>query len=510
MATKGSHIKRPRYFDRQQLTAEDLALGQHYHIARTKQLNQHLHGWGVVCGALLDVGSQGNISLDEGFAVSPSGCSMLIPALKSIDLYPLIQNACPDAPTDCDKLVKDIDIDRTKEDYERGYSTSDEPVTLYLIARPVEQATEPKPSIPADCSHQGNTMEFSRLCESVCLDVVCHLPHLHQREPIPCEALHALFCHPANNDLGKILKQHFACPETIPPEHDYVVLASLITQLMPNERRRVIDGLSYDSRRILMPTHLLQQYLSCLCERPQPTPSPTPTKTRTATPTTTFTRLPTQTFTRVPTQTMTRLPTQTISGIPTLTITRLPTERPTGFPTRFPTEFPGDFPIGSLTRPIDPLIIDDLDVLSFDPIRGLNTNINELVLLGEEQKSSLRELGIKSVLDLYIADTNEVASKLNLSEVRVAEYRDNALTSMRRGKTIELDDTAFDLEKGMRASIEEVHNVGRTRGRKLTNAGYSSVADMANAQPDVVAEILSVSPKTAQQFINDAQSKMRK
>jgi hypothetical protein len=207
---------------------------------------------------------------------------------------------------------------------------------------------------------------------------------------------------------------------------------------------------------------------------------------------------------------MTRLPTQTISGIPTLTITRLPTERPTGFPTRFPTEFPGDFPIGSLTRPIDPLIIDDLDVLSFDPIRGLNTNINELVLLGEEQKSSLRELGIKSVLDLYIADTNEVASKLNLSEVRVAEYRDNALTSMRRGKTIELDDTAFDLEKGMRASIEKVHNVGRTRGRKLTSAGYSSVADMANAQPDVVAEILSVSPKTAQQFINDAQSKMRK
>lgn len=500
MAIYSTKVKRPRYFDRQQLAAQDLALGQNYYIARTKQLNQHLHGWGVVCGAILDVQATGQVGLSEGFAVSPSGCSMLLPAITDLDFAPLFQKACGDEPADCKGGIDDIPTGSPTPAPSRPPLPDDLPEIMFLVARPIEQATDPRPSIPDDCTHQGNTMEYSRTCESICLEIVCELPPLHQTDIVPCEDLNALFCSRENADIGQILRQNFACPEAVTPEQDYVVLATLITRITPNERRRVVDGVRYDSRRLLLPTQTLQQYLSCLCDRPQPTSTPTVTATRTFPPT------PTPTFTRFPTQTITRFPTQTITGLPTLTITRLPT----GFPTLIATDIPTEFPIGVFTRPVDPLLIEGIDVLEFDPIRGENINIDQLVLLGEEQKVSLHGMGIDSVLDLYVADTSSVAAELNISEVRVAEYRDNALISMRRGNRIDLDDSEFDVDGGMRSPVEDVHNVGRVRGTRLASAGFSSVADVANVQPSILIEILSVSDNTANNMINDARSRMRR
>ena len=158
---------------------------------------------------------------------------------------------------------------------------------------------------------------------------------------------------------------------------------------------------------------------------------------------------------------------------------------------------------------MDPLIIEGVDIRVFDTVRGNNTDIEELILLSDTDRSSLRGLGINSLADLYLANTSEVASELSVSEVRVAEYKDNALESMRRGKAIELDESEFDIESGMREGVEAVHNVGRVRGERLVKAGYASVADIANAEPEVLREVLSVSSDTANEFITDARGRMR-
>jgi hypothetical protein len=532
MAIYSANVKRPRYFDRQQLAAEDLTLGQDYHIDRAKQLNRHLHGWGVVCGAMLVLAKNGTVRLSEGFAVSPSGCSIFIPELSDLNFGPLLQQACGDEPSDCEGEINNNPIGEPT----RPPENDDLPSMVYLIARPIEQATDSRPSIPADCSHQGNTMEYSRICESVCLEIVCELPPLHQPEVVPCEDLNALFCDRENADLNRILTQHFSCPYTVTLAEDYVVLATLYTQRSANERRSVVAQVRYDSRRLLLPSQTIQQYLTCLCKRPQPTITPTvtrtitPTQTFTIRPTHTFTIRPTQTFTILPTQTFTILPTQTFTIRPTQTFTILPsqtfvfrttqsivhnptltvTQFPTSLPSLTLTDIPTDFPIDRLNSPLDPLLIEGVNVMAFDPIRGNNTNIDELSELSATERDLLREIGINTVLEMHTADTIAVADKLNLSEVKVAEYRDKALSKMRRGKTIDLDDSRFNVEAGMRLAAIDLPNVGKARSERLAKAGYASIADVANIDPEKLSSVMKVSNKKAREIITAARRKMRR
>lgn len=501
-ARYSANVKRPRYFDRQQLAAEDLALGQNYHIDRAKQLNRHLHGWGVVCGAMLASAKDGTVRLSEGFAVSPSGCSIFIPELNKLDLTALLKHACGEEPSDCEGNINDIDKDRSTDDFtrevkrevtqdltredKRGDMRDDLPLNMYLIARPIEQATDPRPGIPADCSHQGNSMEYSRICESVCLEIVCELPPLHLPESVPCEDLNALFCAKENADLAKILRQHFSCPDAVRPAEDYVVLATLITRSLPNERRRVVDAVGYDSRRLLLPSQTIQQYLTCLCNRPKPSATPTITSSASATATQTKSGRPTSPFKPRTTQFST--------AIPALTRTNLATQLPSDV----------------LTKSRNPLIIEGIDVLTFDPIRGDNTNIDELAELSAADRNLLREMGINNVLEMYTADTSAVADTLKVSEIKVAEYRDKALNNMRRGETITLDNSRFDVEAGMLLASIDLPDVGKTRSKRLAKAGYASFADVANAQADKLADIMKVSDNMASEIIISARNRMRR
>src|SRR5688572_27421441 len=102
MPTYSSHLKRTRYFNRQQLRAEDLALEQQFHDSRTGQLNRVLHGWGVVCGAFIDDPRGSIIDISEGFAVTPRGEALTIPAINGLDLLPLIQEDCASTGSDCE------------------------------------------------------------------------------------------------------------------------------------------------------------------------------------------------------------------------------------------------------------------------------------------------------------------------------------------------------------------------------------------------------------------------
>ena len=48
-----SVVELPRYYPRQLITPDDLTLEQDYFLARHRRHNRLLHGWGVVCGALV-------------------------------------------------------------------------------------------------------------------------------------------------------------------------------------------------------------------------------------------------------------------------------------------------------------------------------------------------------------------------------------------------------------------------------------------------------------------------
>ena len=520
MAIFTSNFKRPRYFDRQQLRADDLNLEQQYLNQRNRQLNRHLHGWGIACGVLIESIERSLISLSEGYAVTPLGDALHIPDIDELDLLPLLKAAaCGDDAVDCEADIAAIEeaaVGRAAVEKDRIEFGAKQ---LYLVALPVERATEARTGVPEDCGHPGNNLEFSRVCDAVCLQIVCDLPAIHKTKKIECDDLRGLFCPEKREqfELEALLKNYLSCPPAISDAENYVVIARLNVSYDGGS----IDSIDYENRRLLISTQMMQEYLSCFCDAPTPTPTPTftttPTPTFTIKPTPTFTIEPTPTFTIKPTPTFTIEPTATFTIRPTSTRTFLPTGRPTSTRTFLPTGRPTDIFIVTPTDGvviaggiIDESVIAGIDVMTYDTVRGAKTSIDELILLSDAGQGKLKEMGVNSILDLYAADTEEVAEKLGVSEVQVAEHKDNALESMKRAEVINLDTNEFDVSKGLSLPVEEVNDIGRVRGEKLSRAGYASVADIANTNSTNLAKILSISESHAGALIEDAVSKVRK
>ena len=493
MAIFSSNSKRPRYFDRQQLSAADLTLEQDYANERSRQLNRHLHGWGVVCGAFVQLHDINTASLSEGFAVTPLGDVLHIPPINSLQLLSQLEltGCCIDSSSNCEELSD-------------AANPAQHINQLFLIARPALLLGEPRTGLPEHCAHPGNQPYYSRQCDAIDLQLVCELPPLHQPAPNNCALLRQLFCQQQRvTSLTSLLQTLQSCPGEISSEQNYVVLATIQldepnpTAVIP---RRII-AVSYSERRLLLPQQLLQQYFSCLCEVPQPTA--TPTFTVSPTPTFTFRPTATATFTVSPTVTATFRPTATA------TFTFNPTATFTAFPSVTPsfTFRPGDN-LGALTRPVDQ-ILPGVDVLIYDVVKGARTSIDELVLINDARKSRLHRIGVNSLVDLYNADSSQLAAELAISEVQVAEFKDSALESMQRATPLALDQTEYDVVKGMVAPVEEVHNIGRTRGNTLRANGYASLADVANTNPAALSKLLLVSERVATELIGDARQKLR-
>lgn len=504
----GSNTKRPRYFDRQQLQAEDLSLEQAYQDRREVQLNRHLHGWGIRCGALLQQSGDMSISLSEGFAIAPQGQVLMIPAVDEIDLAELLENACVTPPGDCDINIGPGEIEL--------------PENLYLVAKPAVIPSNAQPQFPDECQHPGTNMQYSRECEAICIEIVCEI---HTPRSFDCTDLRNYLCPPAGTvrNHTALWNTVLTCPEVVEDTDNFVVLGRLIFDI--DDREVTLEGIDYSVRRPLFSVQLIQDYLSCLCTTAIPTQEPTPTPTITPTFVPTF--FPTQDFptfipTFFPTQDLptfipTFFPTQDLPTlVPTFNPTfDVPTFNPTFGttfePTFFPTfEVPTFLPTFGPSGIIDDILVGGIDTNVFDVDRGLNTSIDEFVLLSDSNKETLRGMGINNVVELHAANTEALTEVLGISETRAAEFKVNALESVRRGQEISLDENVFDVELGKTMSAENVHNIGRVRGNILRAQGYASVADIANANSEIVSNILGISEQQAGEFIQDARTRMLK
>lgn len=494
--TFSSSAKRPRYFDRQQLRAVDLTLEQQYLSGRTRQLNSHLHGWGVVCGAFLKNPGPDSI-LEEGFALTPLGDALHIPEVTGLDLLTLVQSSpCCAEGTVCEEAITNPTGVSTG-----GSTTPPEASSVYLIARRATVMGEPRTGIPENCGHPGNHLEYSRLCDAVSLHILCELPPLHKPPSPDCSLMRQLFCPETRvRSYTELLESVLHCPPEISDEENYVVLATLVMATNPTNGQKIIQSIGYEERRLLLPTQTLQHYLTCLCTPVAPTPTPTPTYTPTPTPTRTATPTirPTATYTVIPTFTV--RPTFTMR--PTFTVLPTFTIRPTFLPTGPVIFNPGEY----LTRPVP--FVPGVDVMLYDTALGQETSIDELAILDNAGRTRLHDMGINTVLQLYMADTSVIAEEIGISEVQVAEFKDGALGRMERAEPITLDSQAFDVGKGFAMPVEEVYNIGPERGKALRSSGYGSVADVANTNSKTLSRTLSVSEVQAEKIIMDARTKL--
>ena len=92
-----SVVELPRYYPRQLITSDDLTLEQNYFRDRMRRHNRLLHGWGVVCGALVCPvqikNADGTISyapwqvqVQSGYILGPYGDEILLDCTRTVDV----------------------------------------------------------------------------------------------------------------------------------------------------------------------------------------------------------------------------------------------------------------------------------------------------------------------------------------------------------------------------------------------------------------------------------------
>ncbi len=93
---------RPRFFDGQLLSADDLTRLERYIIGKNRLHNRYLHGWGVVCG--LEVvcdPCKDTVTVRSGYALSPCGDDIVVCKDISVPVCDLIKQCQRASADDC-------------------------------------------------------------------------------------------------------------------------------------------------------------------------------------------------------------------------------------------------------------------------------------------------------------------------------------------------------------------------------------------------------------------------
>src|SRR5262245_57322951 len=100
--TERGFAERPRFFVRQLITPDDLTLGQDYLRNKMRRHNRYLHGWGVVCGARVDLPASKApwlVVIRKGYILGPFGDEIVIEKDLCFDLR--VTCSTPEASDPC-------------------------------------------------------------------------------------------------------------------------------------------------------------------------------------------------------------------------------------------------------------------------------------------------------------------------------------------------------------------------------------------------------------------------
>lgn len=153
----------PRYYPRQLITPDDLTLEQNYFRDRMRRHNRLLHGWGVVCGALVcpvttkDTNgvisfSPWQVQVQQGYVLGPYGDEIILDCVRTVDLRTsgvsgVTGDPCVDVP---DPWCSQVTVPRNTG-------------TLYIAVKYKQSMTRPVRVQPIGCGCNDNTCECSRL-----------------------------------------------------------------------------------------------------------------------------------------------------------------------------------------------------------------------------------------------------------------------------------------------------------------------------------------------------------
>lgn len=214
-------LERPRYFPGQLMTPDELTLEQDYFRDMARRHNRLLHGWGVVCGALVCPAPPQNgngkshkncnetkdgdintfdpwhVRITSGYILGPYGDEIIIEHEHIFDVRTqcvtgVSGDPCLPAP---DPWCSEMLVER-------------QPGPVYVAVRYKEVQTRPVRIHPVGCSCDDSACEYSRLrdCYEICVLDEC--PESHQGDPpgLPdCYQWPMVECPPCPEDPWVIL-----------------------------------------------------------------------------------------------------------------------------------------------------------------------------------------------------------------------------------------------------------------------------------------------------------------
>ena len=244
LARASNGVVSPLYFDRQIVRAEDLTLDRASHDRELARMRRLLHGWGVVAGLIPTVAGT-SLRVSAGYGITRTGDEVFLPeAVEVPDIVGRVWGCCGTDELTCE--VIDL-AERERLARERELTQ----ITSWLIARPTQSESDPRPGIAEGCEHPANRLMPTRACDVVSIELLCALPPDLAAPRPDCAALMPYFCAapPAMVPL----------PPIAPPDQNLLILGRIVAQL-ETATFQPID------RRAVMPVALLQSWLqSCVC-----------------------------------------------------------------------------------------------------------------------------------------------------------------------------------------------------------------------------------------------------
>lgn len=179
-AAPGPASQRPRYFPRQVVTPTELNLANQYFMERMRRHNRMLHGWGVVCGALVcrAAAADGSgpdpwkISISPGYVLDPLGNEIAIDEHCVLDVRTEGVTVMPDDP------AGEID-DPWCADAPAASRTG----TQWVAVRYEEGLTRPVRIEPSGCGCSGTACEYSRWHDGYRVGFLPDCPPSHRGDP---------------------------------------------------------------------------------------------------------------------------------------------------------------------------------------------------------------------------------------------------------------------------------------------------------------------------------------
>jgi hypothetical protein len=154
-------LQHPRFYPRQLITPTELTLEHDYLHDMLRRHNRLLHGWGVVCGAAVDLSHAADGSVEKwavvvkpGYVLGPYGDEIVIGGDYRLDLR---GEGTSGSASDLgygqpDPWCSDVTVTRT-------------PGALYVAVRYREVMARPVKAQPAGCGCDDSRCEYSRLCD---------------------------------------------------------------------------------------------------------------------------------------------------------------------------------------------------------------------------------------------------------------------------------------------------------------------------------------------------------